>query len=83
MPVSACVELEDLLAAYQRAQAFMFLPAGWAALEVGAQTRNRGVGVLAGNLELDVAVEFLKAGIAADVWPHTSKEPAEHLLEIA
>jgi hypothetical protein len=43
----------------------VLLAAGWAPLEVGAQARDRGVGVVAGGLELDVTVELLEARVAA------------------
>ena len=32
-----------------------------------AHARNRGLGVLAGELELDVGVELVEAGVAADL----------------
>src|SRR5919197_280779 len=74
--------LEDLLAADERAQALVLLAAGRAAGEVGAQARDRRVGVLAGELELDVAVEVLEALVAADFGLCRPEEPAERLLEI-
>ena len=61
--------LQRLLAADERAQALVLLAAGGAAVEVGAQAGNRGVGVLAGELELDVAVELVEADVAADLGP--------------
>ena len=45
----------------------MLLAAGRAAVEVGAQARDRAVGVLARELELDVPVELVEAGVAADL----------------
>ena len=55
------------IAADERAQALVLLAAGGAAVEMGAQARERGVGVLAGELELDVAVELVEAVVAADL----------------
>ena len=51
------------------AEALVLLAAGRAALEVGAQSGNRRVGVVAGELELDVAVELVEALVAADLRP--------------
>jgi hypothetical protein len=48
------------------AQAGVILVAGGAALEVGAHPGHAGVGVLAGELEVDVLVEQLEALLAAD-----------------
>ena len=53
--------------------------AGGAAVEVGAQSRDGEVGVLAGEFELDVAVELFEAFVAADLGAAGSEQPAERL----
>ena len=60
----------------------MFLAAGGAAVEMGAQARHCGVGVLAGELELDVAIELLEAGVAADFRLRRSEKPSQRLRRI-
>jgi hypothetical protein len=59
--------LERLLAADERAKALVLLTAGRTADQVRPQARDRSVGVLARELELDVAVELVKANLAADL----------------
>src|SRR3954451_6727934 len=49
------------------AQAVVVLVAGRAALQVGLHAGQHGVGVRAGELELDVLVEQLEARFAADL----------------
>src|SRR5207249_5509179 len=58
---------ESLLAADECAEALVLLAAGGAAVEVGAQPGQRGVGVLAGELELYIPVEPGEALVAADL----------------
>src|SRR6185436_9883369 len=55
------------VAADQLAQALVVLAAGGAALEVRAHPGHPGLGVLTGELELDVLVEALEALLAADL----------------
>ena len=74
--------LESLLAADERAQALVLLAAGGATLEMGAKPRDRGVRVLARQLELDVLVEEREALVAAHLGPARAEQPAERLLEI-
>ena len=49
--------LQKLLAADERTQALVLLAARGTAVEMGPQPRDRGVGIGARELELDVAVE--------------------------
>src|SRR4051794_17822424 len=74
--------LERLLAADERPQALVLLAAGGAAVEVSAEAGDGGVGVLPGELELDVAVEEVEALVAADLRLRRAEEPAERLLQI-
>jgi hypothetical protein len=50
--------------AHQRGEAFVVLVAGRAALEVRSHAGDARVGVAAGELELDVAVQVLEAFVA-------------------
>ena len=59
--------LGRLVAADEGAQALVLLAARGAAGEMRAQPGNGGVGVFAGELELDVAVELVEADIATDL----------------
>jgi hypothetical protein len=68
--------------ANERSQALVLFATGGAAVEVGAQTRDRGVRVSARELELDVPVEFVEAGVAADLGTCRAEEPAKRLLQI-
>jgi hypothetical protein len=70
----------SLLTTDQREQAFVLLAAGWAAVEVCAQTGQDGVGVLVCEFELDVAVELVEADVAADFGFRGPEEPSERLL---
>src|SRR3712207_2079503 len=74
--------LQDLLAADERAEALVLLAAGRAADQMGPQAGDRGVGVGARELELDVAVELLEALVAADLGLGRAEQPAKRLLEI-
>jgi hypothetical protein len=47
-----------------------------------AEAGDHGVGVLAGQLELDVPVELGEALVAADFGPGRSEEPPQRLIEI-
>ena len=47
-----------------------------------AEARNGRVGVVAGELELDVAVELVEADVAADLGLARAEEAAERLLEV-
>ena len=69
--------LRGLLAAYERLQALVLLAAGRAAREVCPQPRKLGVGVPAGNLELDEAIELLEALVAAYFRPGRPEDPVE------
>ena len=53
----------------------MLLATGRAALEVSAESRNRGVGVEAGQLELDELVEPVEALIASDLLLARPEQP--------
>ncbi|HEX5174793.1 MAG TPA: hypothetical protein VFV91_11695 [Gaiellaceae bacterium] len=64
-----------MLARDEFEQAVVLLPAGRAALEVGAQAGQRRVGRLARELEFDVAIELLEADIAAHFGVGGSEEP--------
>src|SRR4029453_17208550 len=55
------------LALHQGAQALVLLPAGQAAGQVGPEPGEVGVGVLAGQLQLDVAVQLGEAVVAAQL----------------
>jgi hypothetical protein len=48
-------------------QALVILIAGRAAVEMGPHARHPRLGVLAGELEVDVAVEFVEALLAAQL----------------
>src|SRR5262245_33022993 len=74
--------LQRLLAADERAQALVLLAAGRAAGEMSAQPRDRRVGVCAGELQLDVAVELLEALVAADLRLGRPEQPPERLLQL-
>ena len=60
----------------------MVLVAGGAAGEMGPQAGQGGVGVLAGELEVDVAVELVEAGIAADLGLGGAEQPPERVGEV-
>ena len=60
----------------------MLLAAGGAAGEVRAQARNRPVGVETRELELDVAVELVEAGVAANLGAGRTEQPVEQLPRI-
>ena len=53
----------------------MLLAAGRAAVEVGAHAGNRGFGILALQLEVDVPVELVEAGVAADLGCARAEQP--------
>ena len=55
----------------------MLLAAGGAAVEVGPQPGDRGVGVGARELELDIAVELVEADVAADLGLRRAEQPLE------
>ena len=55
----------------------MLLAAGRAAGQMGAQARDRRIGVRTGELQLDVSVELLEALVAADLRPSRAEEPSE------
>src|SRR5439155_21152827 len=63
----------------QGEQALVFFGAGGAAGEMGSQTRDGRVGVLAGELELDVAVDEVEAFVAADLRPRWTEKTCECL----
>ena len=64
----------------QRAQALVLLAAGGAAVEMGREAGNPRVGVLARELELDVAVEELEAAVAADLLGPRAEQALERLV---
>ena len=64
-------------------QAVVVFRAGGAALEVGAHARDRRVGVGAGELELDVAVELLEALLAAELRAAGAGQAREQTFSIA
>ena len=55
----------------------MLLAAGRAAVEVCAQTGNRCLCVLAGELQFDVAVKLIEADVAADLRLGGAEEAAD------
>jgi hypothetical protein len=71
-----------LLAAHERAQALVLLATGGAAVQVGPQARDHGVGVAAGELQLDVAVELREALVAADLRSRRAEQPTQRPLQI-
>ena len=60
----------------------MLLAARGAAGEVRAQAGNGRVGVCAGELELDVAVELVEARVAADLRLGGAEQTAECLVAV-
>ena len=42
-----------------------------------AQTRNCGVSILAGNLELDIAIELFEADVAAHLGARRAEQPSD------
>jgi len=70
-----------LLSVDQRTQALGPLAAGRAALQVRAETRKSGVGIVSGNLEIDIAIELFEALVAADLFVCRAEQPSEHVLE--
>jgi hypothetical protein len=70
------------LRAGQGTQALVLLAAGGAAVQVGAQTRKSGVGIVSGNLEIDIAIELFEALVAADLGLGRAEQPSEHVLEV-
>ena len=71
-----------MFAGDQGAQALVLLTARRAALEMGAQPRNRSVGIGARQLELDVAVELVEADLSADLLLGRAEQAAERGLQI-
>src|SRR3954471_16075292 len=63
-------------------QAFVLLATRRAAAQMGAHARHGGIGIDAGQLQLDVAVELGEAGVAADLGLGRPKEAAERLLQL-
>jgi hypothetical protein len=61
----------------------VILVAGGTALEVSAHAGQAGVGVLAGQLELDVLVEELEALLAADLGIGRSDQSGDQLSVVA
>ena len=74
--------MASTIAADKGAEALVLLSAGGAALEMCSQAWNGRVGVLPSELKLDVAVELLEAGIAADLGSRGAEEAAERLLHV-
>src|SRR5262249_51934593 len=70
------------LGAHERAQAFVLLAAGRAAVEVCAKPRDLGVRVPACELELDVPVQVLEAVVAAELGPGRAQKPRQRLLGV-
>src|SRR5438132_8839757 len=77
-----CSRLERLFPADERSQALVLFATGGAAGKVGAQAGDHRVGVLARELELDVAVELVEALVAADLRTCRPQESAQRLLQI-
>src|SRR5919197_387957 len=69
--------LRRRVAGEEVAQAVVILAAGGAALEVGAHAGHRGVGVCAGELELDEAVELVEARLAGQLRLHWAEQAAD------
>src|SRR5262249_56202292 len=63
-------------------QALVVLGAGGAALEVGAEPGQRCIGVLACDLQLDVAVELGEAGVASDFGPFRAEQASDDVVQI-
>src|SRR5215218_2224272 len=61
------------------AQARVVLVARGTALKMRAHARKAGVGVLAGELEVDVLVEQLEASIAADLRLIRAEQPGDEI----
>ena len=59
----------------------MLLAAGRAAVEVGTHAGDRGIGVLALQLEVDVPVELVEAGVAADLGCGRAEQPFDEGCE--
>ena len=70
----------SLVAADEGEQAVVLFAAGGAAFEVGAESGNRCLGVVAAKLQLDVAVELLEAFVAAEFGFAWAEQPAEGLV---
>ena len=64
---------------HERTKALVILAACGAPREMGLRAGDRGVGVTAGELQLDVAVELLEALLAADLGPAGPEQPREQL----
>ena len=71
-----------LVAADEGAQALVLLAARGAPCQVRAEPGDGGIDVGAGQLELDVAVELVEAGIAADLRLGWSEQTAECVVEV-
>src|SRR5690348_6381272 len=71
------LRLSTALARDEVAQAGEVLGAGGAAVEVGAHPRHPGVGGLAGEAQLDVAVELLEALLAGQLRGVLAEHPAQ------
>src|SRR5215213_4111801 len=74
--------LERLCATDEGAQAVVLLAARRAPFEVRAQAGDGGVGIGAGDFELDVAVELVEADVAADLGAGRPEEPGKHVLRM-
>ena len=58
----------------------MLLGTGGATLEVGPHARHGRVGVLSGELQLDVAVELEEALLAPDLRPIRAEEAEDEVV---
>src|SRR5204862_3386759 len=73
-------EISVVLSGHERPQALVVLGARGAPLEVRAHVRDQLVGGLPGELELDVAVELLEAGLARQLRPLGPHEPVDQTV---
>lgn len=71
--------LPRLLAADEGTEAGVILLARGAADQVSLHPGDGRVGVVAGEFEVDVAVELLEALLAADLRPSRSEQPSQRL----
>src|SRR5215212_2879152 len=69
-----------LLRGHEVAQAFVLLGAGRAARQMRAHAWDGGIGVAAGKLDLDVAVELVEAGLASELGVGGAEQAAEQVV---
>src|SRR5438552_16603801 len=67
-------------AAQEGSETGVVIVAGRASLEVRSHSWNRLVGIGAGQLQLDIAIQLLEALLAAELGPLRAKQGAQHLV---